>query len=200
MKIEIKEEKIIVVEGKEDDQFFSALLNHLNLTGIQILPIGGKTTSRKNLKILKQAPNFTSVVSLGVVRDADEDVELAFQSVQDALRDTGLPFPPQVMATTDSNPKVTIMILPDGLRPGMLEDLCLASVANDPITNCIDQYFQCAKSQAGCLPNNMSKAKIHAFLASRSDPDKRLGEAAKAGYFLWDHQAFEPVKDFLRIL
>jgi hypothetical protein len=44
----------------------------------------------------------------------------------------------------------------------------------------------------------MSKAKVHAFLASRYEPDKRLGEAAKAGYWPWDNEAFETVKSFLQ--
>lgn len=200
MGIKIKENKILVVEGKEEEMFFSALGDHLNLRGIQILPIGGKTKLRDNLKLIKVPANFASVVSLGIVRDADDDAERAFQSVQDALREAGLPFPSQMMRPTDTNPQVTVMILPDGIKPGMLEDLCLASIATDPVTSCIDQYFQCVESQAGYLPKDMSKAKIHAFLASRPDPDKRLGEAAQSGYFPWDHQALNQIKDFLRIL
>ncbi|MDI6793302.1 MAG: hypothetical protein QME81_10610, partial [bacterium] len=110
--IKIKEKKILVVEGIDEKLFFSALISHLNLTGIQILPIGGKTQLRSNLKALQIPKDFASVISLGVVRDADEDAERAFQSVQDALRDAGLPFPSQAMVATDTNPRVTVIILP----------------------------------------------------------------------------------------
>lgn len=77
---EIKENKILIVEGIDEKLFFSALINHLNLTGIQILPIGGKTQLRSNLKALQIPKDFASVISLGVVRDADESAERAFQN------------------------------------------------------------------------------------------------------------------------
>ncbi len=46
----------------------------------------------------------------------------------------------------------------------------------------------------------MAKARVHAWLASQIEPDKRLGEAAKAGYWPWDSPGFDRLKQFLQAL
>ncbi len=85
----------------------------------------------------------------------------------------------------------------------MLEDLCLAAVTKDPSTrsamHCVDDYFKCLGEQAGISHkiNALPKARIHAFLASRPDPELRLGEAAQRGYFPLDSPVFKPVIDYL---
>jgi hypothetical protein len=43
----------------------------------------------------------------------------------------------------------------------------------------------------------MSKACVHAWLASKERPDKRLGEAAQAGYWPFEHSAFDALSQFL---
>ena len=40
--MEIKEKKIIAVEGKDEINFFKALFKHLNISGIQLIDFGGK--------------------------------------------------------------------------------------------------------------------------------------------------------------
>lgn len=88
------------------------------------------------------------------------------------------------------------IVLPEAAR-GALEDLCLAAVAGDPAMACVEGYFECLDSR-GMLPRQISKGKLHAFLASRETPGRRLGEAAKAGDWPWDSDAFDGVKAFLR--
>jgi hypothetical protein len=60
------------------------------------------------------------------------------------------------------------MILPGDGREGMLEDLCLESVADDPAIPCLEEHFRCLEEQleAGAFPGNPSKARVRAFLAS----------------------------------
>jgi hypothetical protein len=62
----------------------------------------------------------------------------------------------------------------------------------------VERYFECLQEQGLPWPRNRSKARVQTFLASRSEPGKRLGEAAQAGYWPWEDRAFEQVKDFLR--
>jgi hypothetical protein len=63
---------------------------------------------------------------------------------------------------------------------------------------CMEQYFQCLKQKNLPLPGNISKAKVQVFLASRHKAGLRLGEAAQAGYWPWEAEAFGEVKDFLQ--
>jgi hypothetical protein len=156
-------------------------------------------------------PGFRNVVSLGITRDADGSTEPddqrtpesagnAFRSVCGALEGAGLPQPVKPNEIAYGSPNVAVFILPDCERNGMLEDLCLASIQNDPVFQCIDPFFACASKHPGISPKNMAKARIHAWLATRSRPDLRFGEAAEKEIWDWEHEAFGPIKDFLRML
>jgi len=196
--IVISEPNLLVVEGVEEQMFFDGLIGHLRLQHIQVLPIGGKTRLRERLGALVRSSGFANVVSLGVVRDADDNADGAFQSVRDALRSVGLPLPERPLVAAGEVPRVTVVILPEPGKPGMLEDLCLQSVAQDPSMFCVDEVFRCLPQRGVPLPRNMSKARIQVFLASREEPGKRVGEAAQAGYWPWDNGAFDHLKAFLR--
>ena len=47
---------------------------------------------------------------------------------------------------------------------------------------------------------NSDKARAHAFLASRTRPELRVGEAAEAGHWQLDSPVFDPLKSFLLAL
>lgn len=196
--VEIQKVNILVVEGRDEELFFGALIHSLGLGSIQIMSFGGKAKLREYLKALIRTSGFASVSCLGIARDANSDPRAAFQSVCDALKDNNLPAPGKPLVLTGHSPRVTVMILPGEGNPGMLEDLCLRAVTQDPAKFCIDKYFECLQKQSLPLPHNMSKAMVHAFLASRPEADKRLGEAAQAGYWPWDSEAFGQVKAFLQ--
>lgn len=181
--INIISPRLLLVEGKDEILFFGALITELGLQDIQVLQMAGKTKLRETLKALVRTPKFTEVVSLGVVRDADSDYDAAFQSVCDALESVSLAVPQRPLEQFGNAPRVTVMILPKENKPGMLEDLCLESVASTPAMVCVKQYFECLQTRSVPVPNNLSKAKVHVFLASKPEADKRLGEAAQAGYW-----------------
>lgn len=192
---------LLIVEGKDGLRFFQALLRHLNLlTEIEIKDFGGAGNLTAYLKTLRQTPGFDQVVSLGIVRDAESDTARALQSVCSSLGQANLAVPKQPLLIAEGNPKASVFVLPDCKGPGMLDSLCLQSVSGDPAIPCVDQYFQCVQQQGLTLPNNIAKARLHAFLASRGKPDLLLGEAADAGYFPWNSPAFDLLKQFLRNL
>ena len=93
-----------------------------------------------------------------------------------------------------------VLILPYELDQGMLEDVCLQSVVTDPAMECLNAYFDCLRGKDIVFPKNLSKARIHAFLSSREEPDLRLGEAAEKGYWPWEHHAFDCFRKLLTIL
>ena len=198
MAVRIEQPNVLVVEGREEELFFGAFIQHLGLQNIQTMPIGGKEQLRRNLKALVVSPGFSEVIFLGVVRDANADPGAAFQSVHDALQAVNLPAPEYPLVPVGERPRVAVMILPEESAPGMLEDLCLKAVVQDPAMLCVEQYFECLQQEELPLPDNTSKAKVQVFLASRRKAGLRLGEAAQAGYWPWDGKAFEQVRDFLQ--
>lgn len=195
--------KLIAVEGKDELNLLSALKDQLGMDNIEIRPLGGKYSFSTKLKSLVITPGFISVLSLGVIRDANSNASATFQSVCAALRNVGLPVPTKPLSPAkvdEDKPQVVVLIVPHGASKGMLEDICLQSVGEDPAMTCVEAYFECLKRNLSKLPSNLSKAKVHAFLSSRDQPDLRLGDAAQAGYWPWTHQAFTQVKQFLSLL
>jgi hypothetical protein len=97
MKKNRKAEKpnILAVEGKDECNFFTALIKHLNLTGIQIEDIGGKDKFKLEFSLLAQSENFYGIVKkIGFVRDAEEkEATAAFQSICGILNAYNLPVP-----------------------------------------------------------------------------------------------------------
>jgi hypothetical protein len=198
--IEIIESRVIVVEGKDDKLFFEALVNHLSLNNIQVLPVGGKTELRKYLKAIINASGFDEARSLAIARDANSDPGAALQSIRDALRSSGLPVPERTLIPSGDTLKVVIAILPNENTPGMLEDLCLQAVMHDPAMFCVDRYFQCLQHREIILPSKMSKAKVQVFLGSKPEAGKLLGVAAQAGYWPFDAEAFGQLRTFLQMV
>ena len=132
----IQKTRLLIVEGKDDEAFFDALVNRLGRHDIQVAGIGGKTKLRASLKALVKDPPFQNVQSLGVIRDADLDPKSAFESVKDALKATGLPTPRKPMSVAKGPPQTSFMILPSIERQGALEDMCLEAVAGEPVMIC----------------------------------------------------------------
>lgn len=195
----ITEAKLLLVEGNDDERFFSALMRHLNISGVQVRKYGGTGNLRPSLRTIAATPGFEQVKVLGVARDADTNATSAFTSVSDALAAVGLPQPTAPLSLAGSERRVIVAIIPPGSETGALEDLCLQSVIGDSATPCVERYFECIDG-TGASPTPLAKAKVHAFLASRNSPDKRLGEAAEAGYWPWDNSAFDDIKKFMHQL
>ena len=194
----ITQPKLLLGEGKEEEIFFSELIKIMNINDIEIISYGGKTNLSNYLKALKLIPGFSNLISLGITRDADENKDSAYQSVYDALKRYKLPTSDN--SENENNLISKIFILPDNQNKVMLEDLCFKSVADDNGISCVNSYFQCIQNNTQRQPKNMAKAKIHVWLASQIEPDKRLADAALAGYWNWNSEAFTPLKNFISSL
>ncbi|MEQ9484719.1 DUF3226 domain-containing protein [Coleofasciculus sp. F4-SAH-05] len=194
----ITQQKLLLGEGLEEKLVFVELLKFMDINNIEVVTYNGKTNLSNYLKTLRLIPGFSDLISLGITRDADENKDAALQSIETALINNNLPIPESGQLGEKLSSK--IFILPNNNTEGMLEDLCIQSIVDDLGISCVDAYFQCIQNQTGRQPKNMAKAKVHAWLASQIEPDKRLGEAAKAGYWNWNSPAFEPLKNFIASL
>jgi hypothetical protein len=196
----ISETKQLLVEGRDDERFFVALLREMRIKNVQVLPYHGKEKLKDFVKSFAIAPGFRSVVSVGIVRDADKRSDSAFQSVQSAIKSVGWAVPDAPAEAVGDSPKVITFILPGQDRKGELEDLLLDAVANDPAIPCVDAFLECVKEEVGSFPRKLSKAKTQAFLASRKESGLLLGQAADAGHWNFRSRVYSPIKKFLRAL
>lgn len=191
--------KLLLVEGPDDQYFFEKLRALHAISDLQIVPYRGITNLRPFLRALRATPGFGQLLSLGIVRDSDQQPSDTLRSVQHSLSDANLPVPQQIVLPQRGSPQVSILLLPDDHRSGMLETLCLDAVAGDPVMSCLLQYINCAKT-AGMQIRNEDKALVQAFLATRPEPGLLLGQAAQRNYFPLTHPCFDHVKQFLMLL
>jgi hypothetical protein len=207
----VEKQKLLIVEGKDEVALFHALLGYLQRDDVQVMDVGGKTKIRVYLAGLVLDPLFPSVDALAVVRDADHPMASAapgasaasdaWKSACAAIEHARLPVPARHGVLSLGRPRTAIYIFPDGESDGMLEDLCLKAFTSDVAYPCMERYFECLASAGVELRREVrAKARLHAFLASRKDPDVRLGEAARKGYLPCDAPAFSPLIALLREL
>ncbi|MXZ72405.1 MAG: hypothetical protein F4Z04_13005 [Acidobacteria bacterium] len=203
----------VLVEGNDARNFFNALVAHMEVVGVQVQNFGGVNELRGFLSAFVKAPDFATVTSIGIVRDADrtaaephaggiEDnlAARAFQSVQDSLTHVALPVPerPGVPAAGEHR-TVRVLVLPGGDDPGMLETLLCRTFSGTPIDRCVEAFLRCV-GESGHPVQRRDKARAHAWLATRPEPYVSVGVAAQKGYWALDHDALRGVRDFLRSL
>jgi hypothetical protein len=195
---QISHPKLLIGEGRDEEVFCEALLRYLGLADIQVGEYGGKDKLADVLYAFPTRPDFPQVVSLGILRDADDDAATAFHKVCHALRGANLAVPAAAAQTAAGTPNVRVFILPDGRRGGMLEDLCLEAVQADPAMPCVDEFFTCVDRVAARQPRIRAKARVQAWLATQAESDLRLGLAAQRHYWPFDATAFIPLLAFVR--
>lgn len=205
-----QEPKALLVEGKDEVNFFEALLKQLGITGVAVQEIGGKD------KFPNELPAFLlsfgeQIVAYAVVRDADRNADSTFQSVIDLLKKQGEPFPARAGAyAATGGRRVGVYIMPGNQEEGMLEDLCMQTVADHPVMDCVDRYFSCLSERLApfvpvenriqgrhYFPRNPSKARALAFLAGLDNAHSSVGIAAKKGCWNFDHPSLIKLKEFL---
>jgi len=202
----INSKKVIAVEGKDEINFFNALLRHMNITDFYILKIGGKGQFPKKLPALLKATGFyladgsSSVTHLAIIRDRDEDE--AFKSVATIVTNAGLKPPTKHSEFSNGSPKVGIFIMPGETIDGtMLEDLCLKTVENHKAMTCVNEYASCI-SALEPIPKNIPKAKVQVFkaqvfLAAQPEIVDSVGLGAQKKYWDFESDALDELKEFL---
>jgi len=215
---EIRKSRLLVVEGNHERDLFEAWLEALGREDIQVLPIGGKTLLMDNLRGLVKQAAFPQVMSLLIVRDADDNAEQAFRAACDGLTRAGLVAPRQPEAFIEEpNPadpigrtvlKTGVFITPGSQRQGALEELLIQTAASDPLAPkasqlVVDAVALLGQPDAQRLPppsHRRGKAQVHAFLATFEEPDKDPGKAALAGFWDFNHPALQPLLRMLEQL
>ena len=202
---EIIASHLLLVEGKDEINLLTGLISACFVADddaplVQIEQVG-KDNLRRNLSaIVMSARKRVTLQAIGIVRDAGEDAEHAFESVCDGIRYIGHEPPRSHGLFTDESPAVGIFISPDGVSPGAVEALCRSSAINNAAGQCVEAYLGCLREYDVLLSANEDKSFAHAYLSALRDPVARVGEGALQGAWDFSSEAFAELQQFVRDL
>jgi len=200
MNSKIEKENILFVEGKDEKNFFDALLKRLDITDVQIIDVSGKDNFQTHFSAYMQTERALSrIKNMGFVRDAEKnEANSAFQSICSVLKKYGLACPSELCKPVEQDKKkISIFIMPNNNDCGMLEDLCIKAIQGSGIFNCVESFIQCYEGKIEKDKYNKSKASILAYLSAQVPIVYSLGNAAQQSVFDFSHPCFDSIKKFL---
>lgn len=205
-RIEIKQPKLLLVEGADALYFFIWACEAFGVHDVQVMDFGGIKDLTEYLKTLPMVSGYEQVKTIVIARDAENDPAVAVSNVKRALQQANLPVPSNSFEFAGSSPRVAFMIFPgattdvDGnimLSPGTLEDLCLEIVKDCSTFECVDQFIQCLQSKGQDI-KRLHKTKLHTYLSGNNDfVGLKIGEASKAGDWDWSHSKIDPFRQII---
>jgi len=200
----LKKNKLLLVEGKDEINFFKALCSYLSINDLQIIETGGKEKLKSELPVVLLMRNFENVESIAVIQDADNSLASAVESLKYLLNKHNLPVPNgHTEFKTTSGMKCGIFIMPGNRDSGMLENLVLDTVDDHPVKVESDKYIASLRAiltddEKPKFPKNEHKARLHAYLAGMEKHVSSLGLATQKGYFNLDSEHLDEIKTFLQ--
>jgi hypothetical protein len=197
---------VLLVEGKDDEHVFYALLNHHGIP--RTIRIKDKQGIDNLLDTLEVELLGSELKQLGIVVDADVDLTARWQSLTAILKNSGYtqippsPDPDGTVIVEDDRPVVGIWIMPDNSVPGMLENFVKFLVPQndllwDRVVLCIDSIpepEQLFRSQ------HLIKAQIHTWLAWQREPGSPLGLSITKRYLEADAPHARQLIEWIRRL
>ncbi len=195
----IEKEKLIIVEGGDDENFIDALLKKLEINDVEIINIGGNNFDDYVPEIGK-ITGFDKVKQLLVIGDADNNSQTAFDRIKrsiEEIEDYNL-IPPQVRNSFNNDlPQIGIYIITKpNSEEGILEDLCLETVKNHPVMKCVEIFCECI-SELDCEFENPSKSKCKTFLSGMPISVPHIGVGAQKNYWNLESEILDKLKSFL---
>ena len=182
---------VLMVEGRNDEHVVKHICGQRHLGHIEIIhSYGGKDPLIEGIGVrLKES----DIGALGIILDADTDLQSRWQAVASRLSAAGygkvpvapLPAGTVIESPTDSLlPKVGIWLMPNNQLPGILEDFLHFLVPHgDGLLAHVEQAIDSIPAEHRRFDDmKKSKARIHTWLAWQEEPGKPFGQAISARY------------------
>ena len=199
---------LIIVEGKDDALFVSALLEDMQADPSQvgIVEVEGNANFPSRLKGFLKSSSFTQGKnkSIAIICDADGSPEKVAEKLNGVLVNSGQPSLSLGVHTFNPNGvRLGLFAMPNCVECGDLEKLCLDTVAGSNLELEAESFIRAAEVHSANLAQSMNgsrhKRKAQVFLAAIPEGIVRgAGQGYAKGYFDSGHQALEPLRNFLR--
>jgi len=203
-KIELKRNKVILVEGIDAYFFCIWALEAYKVEDVQVIDFGGNEQLNEFLVLFKNfLPGSENVEKLLILRDAETDAKAAQDKVKSDLRHSGYHVPPVPFTFSGNGPQLAYGLFPgiedaNGLINGTLEDLCLETLEQEPLLPHIDSLISFLKEEGQINLRHPHKTRLHSYFSLEDRfVGMKLGEAAKANAFNWNHPAMSNLNKVL---
>ena len=211
----IKKSKLILCEGRDEENFLISWLNSDELSNepgfsseIQVLNFEGNSDLSRQLEKYRKMDGFDSLTHLMIIRDAEQDSDGAVKSIQSALGNNGFQVPEescQWIYDKNNDLYIGFLLFPkcdNNPTAGTLEDLCLKILAKPDASVCMEEvnvFLERLETEHGKNFSHKFKTQLHAYFAVSDDyVGMKIGEAANAKAFDWSSPELEPLKNFVR--
>ncbi|WP_080058925.1 DUF3226 domain-containing protein [Spirosoma aerolatum] len=193
MKVREKFNAKLLVEGNDDQHVVWAICEKYNIPEtFDVIDCEGISRILERLPLeLKQE----SIKAIGVVLDADQDLQKRWKNLSGILSSFGYAIPDQpspegfTHLPHDIYPTIGIWLMPDNLQSGMLEDFIRLLIRpNDLLSPFVEQALVQLEAQpidSRYSEIHRAKAYIHTWLAWQKDPGTPMGLAVTKTYL--DH-------------
>ena len=177
----------ILVEGMNDFHVISALCEKYNVPETFCIPRPDKRKTQGVEALLIELPTIFKekrLKTLGIVVDADQDIQARWQAIRDKLKLVGYdnipknPSPDGWVYEQQELPKIGVWIMPNNQLTGELEDFVSYLIPdNDQLkdkANAILDELERLKIN-GYNKEDRAKAFIHTWLAWQKEPGMPMG-------------------------
>lgn len=199
----IDREKLLIVEGTDDQYFFDQMLHKIGADPERfgIIRIDGKDKLEESLRTLIMSSPFINgtIKKFSIVLDADDNPTARIRSVQRTLRDRGLPVPAAGSFQANGEIEVGLLIIPSATEPGNLETLCLNLLEKEKKYIDVNRFF-IRSSKKYKIFNQKEKRAVQIYLALCKELCRGAGRGFKLGYIPFKRSKLKGVIDFLNLL
>jgi len=203
-KIEINKPIIILVEGKDDEQFLSSFINELfpnSISDCNIINLQGKTNFKSQISALSKTPGFRENVKvLLIFLDADDSLTNTFRSITNTLKELNLPDPVKPgELISDKQIKVGVYIFPNSKDNGTLEDLLIEMIkeTDNKSLECIYRYIDCIKKVQNISKlKHESKSILYSYFAIKQEPSDDPCTSIKRKALEFNCKSIEKLRKF----
>ncbi len=174
--------QILLVEGNDDKHVFWAIFEKHKVEGsFEVIDTNGIDNLLIDLPSYLKTDNDT----IGIVIDADTNIQSRWNSIKNILKDFEYTLPNELEATgtilrSNDWPTIGLWIMPNNNTSGMLEDFVSVLIPNEneilPFVNETLESLEINKLN-NYKPIHKSKARIHTWLAWQENPGTPMGLA-----------------------